>query len=211
MAVDAGQVISRQLEAGESLLWSGRPRKGIVFRGSDVALIPFSLMWGGFAIFWETSVLWQARKDTGKVPLFVALWGIPFVLIGLYLIVGRFLIDARQREHTCYGVTNRRVIILTGPFDQQLRLNIATLIALVAGLGRLKVKSLDLRTMTDVSMAERSGGGGTITFGARSPNSFLAGTGWPGMNNSFATPSFDLIEHVKSVYELIRGAQRKTF
>lgn len=85
MTVDASQVIARELEAGESLLWSGQPRKGIVFRSSDIFLIPFSVMWGGFAIFWETSVLSIAHKSDQAASLFMSLWGIPFVLVGLYL------------------------------------------------------------------------------------------------------------------------------
>ena len=74
MTVDCSQVIARELEVGEPLLWSGQPRKGIVFRSSDVFLIPFSIMWGGFAIFWETSVFAQARKGGKTMSLFMVLW-----------------------------------------------------------------------------------------------------------------------------------------
>jgi hypothetical protein len=210
MTVDASQVIARELEAGESLLWCGQPRKGIVFRSSDVFLIPFSIMWGGFAIFWETTVLSQARKSGSTIPLFMVLWGIPFVLVGLYMIFFRFIVDARRREHTCYGLTDRRAIIVTGLVGGELSPSLGTLTALAAGLGRRKVKSLDLRTMTDVSMSERSDGSGTITFGAQNQVSYLAGSGWPGSRSNAATPSFDLLQNVKSIYELIRGAQRKT-
>ena len=69
MPDDPEQVISRELETGERLLWAGSPRHGIVIRGSDAFLIPFSLMWGGFAVFWEISVLHT------KAPGFFALWG----------------------------------------------------------------------------------------------------------------------------------------
>jgi hypothetical protein len=210
MTTDASQVIARELEAGESLLWAGQPRKGIVLRSSDVFQIPFSILWGGFAIFWETSVLSQARKDGNAMSLFMALWGVPFVLVGLYLIFFRFIVDARRREHTCYGLTDRRAIIVTGLFESELAPSLKTVTSLAAGLGRRKVKSLDLRTMTDVSMNERPDGSGTITFGAQNQSSYLAGSGWPGTGGNAATPSFDLVENVKSVYELIRGAQRKT-
>jgi hypothetical protein len=208
MTVDSSQVIARELGTGESLLWSGQPRKGVVLRGSDAYLIPFSIMWGGFAIFWEVSVLAGARRAGSKTPVFFVLWGIPFVLVGLYIMFGRFLVDARRREHTYYGVTDRRVIIVAGLFDQPLTPSFGTLIALGAGLGGHKVKSLDLRTMTDVSMTERSDGSGTITFGAQPQFSSLARTGWPGLGNNSA-PSFDLVENVKTVYELIRDTQRK--
>ena len=205
--LDASHVIAQQLDAGESLLWSGQPRKGIVFRGSDIFMIPFSLMWGGFAIFFAASVLLHVR-DGGGGPGFVGLlFAIPFVLIGLYMMFGRFIVEAIQRDHTCYGVTDHRVIIVTGLVDPQPAPDVALVTALVATLSPRKVKSLDLRTMSDVSMTERSGGSGTITFGPQNPYQHFAGPGWPGMG--LATPSFDLVEHVKSVYALIRDAQQK--
>ncbi len=43
--------LQNNLSSGEKLVWIGRPKKGIVFRSSDAFLIPYSLIWGGFAIF----------------------------------------------------------------------------------------------------------------------------------------------------------------
>ena len=68
-------------------------------------MVPFSLMWGGFAIFWELSVL---QTDA---PAFFALFGIPFVLIGLYLIVGRFFFEAKQRANTFYGAEQVKIVV----------------------------------------------------------------------------------------------------
>ena len=176
------QVIAAQLGSGERLLWSGRPRLGIYLRPSDGYLIPFSLMWGGFAIFWEYSVL------TSKAPFFFSIWGVPFVLIGLYLIFGRFFVEAQQRSKTYYGLTNQRVIIVSGLFSHA-------------------VKSLQLRTLSDISLAERSDGTGTITFGAAAPW-WSAMAGWPG-SNRYQSPAFDLIPGARDVFERIRVAQRE--
>ncbi|MEP0913090.1 PH domain-containing protein [Leptolyngbya sp. GB1-A1] len=160
------------------------PRQGLILRAEDVYLIPFSLLWGGFVIFWEVSVL------STDAPFFFKLWGVPFVLVGLYIMVGRFFADARQRGKTYYGVTNERVII-------------------VSGLLSRKVKSLNLRTLIDISLDEKSDGSGTITFGATNPMSWWSG----GMSfprwGPQPTPSFELIREARKVYEIIRSVQRQ--
>ena len=80
--------IERELSAGERLLWSGQPRRGVRLRSSDAFTIPFSLLWCGFAIFWEASVV------TKGAPFSFMLWGIPFVVVGFYIVFGRFFVDA---------------------------------------------------------------------------------------------------------------------
>src|SRR5258708_21792082 len=99
--------IERVLQPDEQLLWYGRPQQGIRFAPQDVFQLPFSLLWGGFAIFWETKVL-----SLRGAPWFFAIWGIPFVGMGLYLIAGRFFVDRARRACTYYGLTSRRAILV---------------------------------------------------------------------------------------------------
>jgi hypothetical protein len=183
MQLDNQAAIREQLSSGEHILWSGAPLSGVRLRKADAFRIPFSLMWGGFAIFWEVTAI------TSGAPVFFWLWGIPFVLIGLYLIVGRFFFEAYRRANTFYGVTNERVLIVT------------------KGLGA-RVKSLNLRTLSDVTLSGSANERGSLTFGS-SPwgtAAWLGGSGWPGVQ---AAPSFELIEHPRRVYDVVREAQRK--
>ncbi len=181
------QIIESRLSPNERLLWFGKPRQGFFLRASDIYIIPFSLMWGSFAIFWETTVV---KSDA---PFFFVLWGIPFVIVGLYLIVGRFFVDARQRSKTFYGVTNERVIIISGLFSR-------------------KIKSLNLRTLPDVTLEEKVNGSGTITFGTISFFTECNRDGFFRLQKARieAVPRFEQIPQARNVYEIIRNAQKQS-
>jgi hypothetical protein len=102
-----------ELLSGESLFWAGMPNRSIIFHSDDWYLIPFSLLWGGFAIFWEAGVLgYWGHNSRGTPSMFMAIWGIPFIVVGQYMTWGRFLYDAWIKRRTYYGVTNRRILIL---------------------------------------------------------------------------------------------------
>jgi len=186
MANVADSTVENELRAGERLLWKGRPRSGIKLRGSDVFLIPFSLLWGGFAIFWEASVLTHVPGNT-PIALLFPLFGVPFVLLGLYLIFGRFLVDAKRRERTEYALTNQRAIIATGVFGR-------------------KIRSIDYRLIPDTTITEKSDMSGTIAFGESAQPSWGMQRGpFPGMEPH--PSAFEMIENVRNVYEIIQKAK----
>jgi hypothetical protein len=139
------------LRPDERLVWTGAPQRGLVLTGQDIFLVPFSLLWGGFALFWEAMVLMSGG------PGFMALFGIPFVLIGLFMIFGRFLVDAMIRRGMVYGLTDRRAIVLRRAFGESVS---------TTSLGG------------DIGL-DRHGSVGTVRFGAQpSMFGFGASMGW---------------------------------
>ncbi len=160
----------------EHLLWTGRPRQGIRFSNRDIIFIPFSLFWGGFAIMWETGVVMT------KAPWFFKFWGIPFVVIGLFMIAGRFFLDAWLRARIEYAVTSQRILIdRRGLFSQ--------FIALQRGqLPNLEFKS-------------EAQGRGTIRFGAQIGRNQPFTGAVPALD---PVPQFIGIENAEMVFNLIQ-------
>ena len=187
--------IQSLLDPGEKLLWSGQPKQGVRLQAGDIFMIPFSLMWGGFAIFWEASVLGltglTARQHLANkgVPLFMALWGIPFVVVGLYMIFGRFFYDAALRKKTWYGVTDRRLIIAKSLFNRN-------------------VSSFDYGTLTNLNLVERGDQSGDILFGMPSLLQGFANSSWPRSNRNAVIPGFYLLPDARQVFNRVQAAQQ---
>jgi hypothetical protein len=190
MSEQSESIISAEIEPGEVLIWSGKPQRGILFRSIDILMVPFSVFWCVFAIIWEYTAISSALKQgAGPTAFILPLLGIPFVLLALYFVFGRFIMDARRREKTRYGVTDRRVIIVSGLFGK-------------------RVKSLNLGTLTDVSLSERPDGKGTISFGQKKPLTWLYGGGiYPVMGY---LPKFERVDNAGDVYKLIKEAREKS-
>jgi hypothetical protein len=182
--VSDGDFTGRLLD-GETVLWSGRPGRGLRLTSRDGLLIPFSLMWGGFAVFWEATVM------RTSAPIFFRLWGVPFVLIGVYLIAGRFVVDAWIRGRTRYAVTNQRILIArSAPFSNFI--------------------SLNLKRLPDVELQEDAIGRGTLRFGPAIPFWGYRGFGgfaiWtPALD---PTPQFIAIDNAQSVFNQIQNSIR---
>jgi len=163
------------------LLWSGRPATGIRFNSYDWLSIPFSLMWCGFAIFWETLAF------SSGAPFFFRLWGIPFVLFGLYAVAGRFFWDAYRRSVTWYGLTSDAALIVRGGIN-------GTIVRIY------------LPAVQSMNLVLRSDGSGTITFSDGQPASRRSSWEiWPGGSSA---PSFYGVADARRVYEICSAAQR---
>lgn len=173
--------LKRMLLSGERVLWEGKPYAGLLLRPIEVFLIPFSLLWGGFAMFWNVGV-GTAANNVADLPF--KLFGLPFLIVGLYVIFGRFLIDMRMRRNLEYVVTDRRILILKQG-------------------GNATSKSVDIKRLAAVELDERPDGSGTIRFGAAM--SLLDGRNFGLWQPTFdPTPQFIRIPNVRAVYELVQ-------
>jgi hypothetical protein len=164
-----------------------------IFHKEDVYLIPFSLLWGGFAIFWEASVLGLGghQAKSGTTWTFGVIWGIPFVAIGQYIIWGRFLYAAWKKRRTFYALTNRRVI------------------AVQDGSNR-RMASAFIDTLPALIKEGGSGAAATLRFAQPDPLSRQRGWSvWDSMAIG-ASPVFTDIEGAEDLYRVIAELRQKT-
>ena len=164
------------LQAGERVLWEGRPQQGLMFRSRDAVMIPFGLVWTGIVASAAFHALRLGSANFGALVL------LAFLIFGLYMLVGRFLVDAYIRWGTYYGITDRRLLI-------------------ASGLWRHETRSLFLDRLPEMRLSQNSNGRGTIKFGSDPPMNRMSWTGSP-------VPAFEGIEDVVTVYHLILDAQK---
>jgi hypothetical protein len=183
------QIFHSELLNEETIQWVGQPDPSIIFTKSDIFLVPFSLIWGGFAIFWEVMALGftsQGAKGEGA-PLIFPLFGIPFVAIGLYIIFGRFLYKSWRKRRTYYAITDKRILIL------------------ILGKGR-NVQAMFIRDIPTINKSINSRGQGTIVFGNINLQTAMytnTGMDYLGAFAASAVPAFYDIRDANTAYEIV--------
>jgi hypothetical protein len=190
MEETSDEILRRALGPGERLLWLGKPKTRFPLRSQDAFLIAFSV----FLCACACAILWEitAFNPDSSSPSFVnpgpppPLWGtlrgilpgIPFLCAGLVFV--QLIIDARLRERTAYGVTDERVLIVSGLFSP-------------------RITSLQLTSLSGkVTLKQEASGRGTIFFGP--PEALIAngpGPAPPGYTRG-QLPAFKRIEDAKS-------------
>jgi hypothetical protein len=172
------EFFSGRLLNGERLLWTGRPKQGVLFTGADVFMVPFSLVWSGMVV----SFLFIAERDGSDGMTTLVLTA--FLCLGFYMLIGRFIVDAWVRQELRYAVTDRRLLIARPPPFS-------------------KFTSLKINQLPEVDLNERLNGQGTIRFGP--PVSMWRGDGgWSGWTPVFdPVPQFLAIDDARQVFDLI--------
>lgn len=128
--------------ASEHVLWRGSPVRHPAFDRVDVFLVPFSIVWLGFFVFWEKTAVRNGE------PAFFLIWGIPFLCFGLYLNIGRFAARQIRLRSSVYTITDQRLIV---------RWN---------GWGQPREHSIYLKHLEPPQVTETDDGVGTIRFGS---------------------------------------------
>ncbi len=178
----SSSALKAKLMPGERILWDGRPAQGLLFTGRDLLLIPFSIVWLGFIVFWLWNVISQGA------PIFFYIWGSLFLVFGMLFLVGRFVLDAQLRSRTIYAVSDQRILILrSAPFA--------------------KFTSIDLDRLLEVNLEGDGRSRGHIRFG---PSTSLIGsrsfsTWVPSLD---PVPQFLGIVAPSTIFELITKASR---
>jgi hypothetical protein len=102
------------LDPDERLLWQGAPATGLRFTGGGLAKSAFGVFFLAFSVFWVTMA--SSIGHGTAFPVF----GVPFVLVGLWLVVGHWFYDAYKRKHARYALTTRRAIIARSMMGRKL-------------------------------------------------------------------------------------------
>jgi hypothetical protein len=105
------QKIDQEL-GGERKLWAGQPDPRRIFLASLVIWL-FGIPWTAFTLFWEAMALGAlfgyGKSAPGWGGTIMALWGLPFVAIGLGMMAAPFWL-ARTAKRTVYVLTDRRLV-----------------------------------------------------------------------------------------------------
>lgn len=183
----AEDLIREELLPEERILWADQPLPGRLFSPADLFLIPFSLFWLGFSIFWMVMAGAGARSAPGLIGIVFPLFGLPFVLVGLYLVFGRFIYAHYRRKNTFYAVTDQRIIVINRMFNKT-------------------VRSEKINSITTMDKYVRRDGSGTISFGMMPyPMEYSNSGMYYGRRNYYRNMALALenIKDVDDVYRII--------
>jgi hypothetical protein len=175
------QQIQVELEPSERVRWSDQPVPGKNMATGTWFLFAFGLVWTAFAVFWTlgASGIFALSRGHGAggfqvVSLLFACFGIPFILIGVWMVSSPWRITQKVQKMaagTAYVITDRRAIIFDGGFaalGQQ-----SGLVAMMPKLpgmpdtltgGALRVQSFRPEQLRNVTRVQRPDGSGDLIF-----------------------------------------------
>jgi len=139
--------VELELQSGERIVWMDRPVPGI-FASRANGLMLFGIPWTAFAIFWTvTATRTFTGGEFGNMGWLFALFGMPFILIGMRMLTGPYW-ERRRAARTAYVITDRRAMILEAGWR-----------------GGMKVRSFDSEALrVDLQRQQNPNGTGDVIF-----------------------------------------------
>lgn len=108
------------LDRGEKLIWEGAPLPGMRFKPSDIFISLFGTFFFAFALFW-TGMAMAVPSNMGGFDLLFPFFGLPFMVVGAYMMFGRFFWEAYVRGKTRYALTSKRAIVAQSAWRRTLK------------------------------------------------------------------------------------------
>jgi len=174
--------VDAELASGERVVWLGQPVPWLFAREGWMSVV-IGIVWTGFVLYWMAGaagmVEGRPRQPNGWEQTLLPLWGIPFFLIGFYLLTMPYWL-ARKARRTIYALTDRRAIVWE-----------------VASWGKTTVRSFTPDRLLSMTRRARGGGGrGDLIF-----EQFLERNG---SGTTTIRRGFMAIEHLKDADDLVR-------
>ena len=146
LSIEEQHRLQKELLSGEHVLWAGKPNRRIVFHRSDLGMIPFSLFWAGFSIFWELGVSGHGFAPDRKSVSLHGRLGNPVHFYRSVSGLGTVPLRHVEKTRILYALTNERLLVIVGP-------------------PQAKFISGYLRAVPGIEKEMRSDGIGTLKFG----------------------------------------------
>lgn len=169
MLKEGHQELRKELLKGECLFWAGKPKQGLALRQIDFLFIPFSIFSFVF-ILYSIKILMQ-----GGVFFFILLSPMTIYMIVVFII--RYVIDTIRRANTTYGITENRLIIISGILSKG-------------------VKSINISKLVEIELREKEDKTGTIFLDPKNSINHWNGDAiwW------FGRKELEMIKDVRIVY-----------
>lgn len=173
------------LEEGETILWQGRPVTGVRLQDFFSFPLIFGLFFTGFSLVWITMARMMTRGEEFSIfPLF----GLPFLLVGLYVSFGLPFGKDYVRKRSWYTLSDRKAYVATDLF------------------GRRRLKAVPYAEMNILELED--GSPGSVTFKREVSVSHYTRRSRNGgrsrrTQTTTTNTGFERIEDARAVYRMI--------
>lgn len=186
------KVISEELLSDETIEWTGQPDQWVIFDNADIFFIPISLLWGGFWMLVVMSALFgNGQGDSDPIG---ALFCLFFLLVGQYMIWGRFVCKVWKKKYTYYAVTNKRVLVV------------------LRWMLWRTLQAAFIKDIPAISKSVKRNGIGTLVFGnsdAEIGHWANFRIYWARQRSEFTPPAFYDIREVNTLYVLVNRVRNE--